>query len=157
MPRYYLGVDVGQKGGLGIIDTYESKIEVFLFKRETFCEVLRSIEVTIMDNLSFRNAIACVESVHAMPGQGVSSMFSFGKSAGYIEGVLEALQIPYQLVHPKKWKKEFTLGSDKQECIEVCKKLFPTVSLLPTPRCTKESDGMAESLLMAEYAKRMFK
>lgn len=37
---------------------------------------------------------------------------------------------------------------------EVCRKLFPDVSLLPTSRCKKSHDGMAEALLMAEYARR---
>lgn len=90
-----------------------------------------------------------------MPGQGVTSMFNFGKSAGYIEGVLTALGIPYQLVMPKRWKAEFTLcGKDKQASIETCKRLFPDVSLRASERCRKDSDGMAEALLMAEFARR---
>ena len=35
-----------------------------------------------------------------------------------------------------------------------CPWLFPDVSLLATPRCKKPHDGMAEALLMAEYARR---
>ena len=52
------------------------------------------------------------------------------------------------------WKKEFGLNGNKQKSIEVCRKLFPDVSLLPTSRCKKSHDGMAEALLMAEYARR---
>jgi crossover junction endodeoxyribonuclease RuvC len=89
-----------------------------------------------------------------MPHQGVASSFNFGKSAGFIEGVLCALGIPYQLITPQRWKKEFTLNSDKQKSIDVCERLFPNVDLLPTPRCKVKSDGMAEALLMAEYARR---
>lgn len=96
----------------------------------------------------------CVEKVGAMPHQGVTSMFSFGKSAGFIEGVLQAYGIPYQLVPPYTWKKEFGLTSDKQKSVDVCRRLFPDVSLLPTSRCTKPSDGIGEALLMAEYARR---
>jgi len=95
-----------------------------------------------------------VEKVGAMPGQGVVSMFNFGKSAGFIEGVLSAYHISYILVPPQRWKKEFDLHSDKQQSIDVCKRLFPDVNLLPTPRCKKPSDGMAEALLIAEYARR---
>lgn len=83
-------------------------------------------------------------------------MFNFGKSAGFIEGVLQAYGIPYQLITPQKWKKEFSLGHSKEDSITVCKRLFPSVKLLPTDRCKKESDGMAEALLMAEYARRKF-
>ena len=95
-----------------------------------------------------------MELVGAMPGQGVTSMFNFGKSFGYIEGVLQALQIPYQLISPRAWKKEFRLNSDKENSIEVGKKLFPQVNLLATPRCKKEHDGIAEALLMAEFTRR---
>jgi hypothetical protein len=36
----------------------------------------------------------------------------------------------------------------------VCRRLFPGVSLRATPRCTTDHDGMAEALLIAEYARR---
>lgn len=98
--------------------------------------------------------MACVEKVASMPKQGVKSTFEFGKSAGYIEGVLSACGISYQLVPPRVWKKEFSLGSNKHESIVVCKRLFPAVNLRPSPVCRKDSDGMAEALLMAEYARR---
>lgn len=99
--------------------------------------------------------IACVEWVASRPGQGIAGAFSFGKSAGYIEGVLSACDIGYQLVSPQKWKKEFSLiRKDKSASIAVCKKLFPKVSLRRTAKCRTDSDGMAEALLMAEYARR---
>ena len=88
-----------------------------------------------------------------MPGQGVTSMFHFGKSAGFIEGVLAAKNIRYELIPPQRWKKAFGLHSDKQESIDLCKEKFPGVSLLPTPRCKKDADGMAEALLIALYGR----
>lgn len=101
--------------------------------------------------------MAAVEKVGAMPHQGVSSTFNFGKSAGYIEGVLTALGIPYQLVPPAKWKKEFSLiGKDKKASIETCRKLFPELDLKRTERCRTESDGKAEATLLACYAMRHF-
>ena len=90
-----------------------------------------------------------------MPKQGVTSMFNFGVSFGYIQGVIEAFEIPYELVSPQKWKKHFGLDNDKSKSIAKCKHLFPGVSLLPTERCRKDSDGMAEALLIALYAKRV--
>jgi crossover junction endodeoxyribonuclease RuvC len=99
--------------------------------------------------------MACVEKVGAMPGQGVTSMFNFGKSAGFIEGVLSALLIPYQLIPPAKWKREFSLiGKDKQASIITCRKLFPELDLKRTERCRTDSDGKAEALLLAEWARR---
>ena len=89
-----------------------------------------------------------------MPGQGVVSMFNFGHNLGFIEGILQAHHISYQLVPPQTWKKEFSLSSEKNKSIEVCHKLFPGVNLLATERSRKPSDGMAEAILMAEYARR---
>ena len=101
--------------------------------------------------------VACVEKVGAHPGQGVTSMFSFGQSYGFILGVLAALGIGVQLVPPGTWKKEFSLiGKDKVASVEVCKRLFPGVNLLATDKCRKDSDGMAEALLLACYARRHF-
>lgn len=57
---------------------------------------------------------AYVELVSSMPGQGVASMFSFGHSAGVIQGVLGALEIPVVMVTPQTWKKRAGLvGQDK--------------------------------------------
>lgn len=96
----------------------------------------------------------CIERVNAMPGQGVTSMFNFGLNYGWLLGQLDAYDIPYETVLPKKWKAEFGLTGDKTNSIEVCKRLFPKVSLLRTERCKKDDDGKAEALLMAEYARR---
>ena len=75
---------------------------------------------------------------------------------GFIQGVLKAYGIPYELVTPQKWKKEFSCTSDKNTSIEVCKRLFPNVNLKATDRCKKYHDGMAEALLIAEYGRRHY-
>lgn len=144
----YIGIDVGKKGGVAII--FEDGTFVYPWDDERFIQTM-----DIVANMD-ADCVACVEQVHAMPKQGVSSTFAFGRAAGFIEGVLVAHRIPFQLVPPQKWKKEYSLGNDKAQSIAVCKKLFPNVSLLPTARCAKDSDGMAEALLMAEYARRHF-
>lgn len=144
----YIGIDPGKKGALAAID--EGGEYVKTWDSLLFLEYCRNIYRT------GKKAVACVEKVGAMPGQGVTSMFNFGKNVGYIEGVLETLGISYQLVPPQKWKKEFSLGSDKKQSIEVCKRLFPDISLRRTDKCRTDDDGMAEALLMAEYARRKF-
>ena len=145
-----IGIDVGKRGGYAIIHDEET-YETHIWDDKEFIEVMWDVVQTTDYE---ERIVACVEKVGAMPHQGVTSSFNFGKSAGYIEGVLTALSIPYQLVPPQRWKKEFTLNSDKQKSIDVCERLFPKVDLLPTPRCKVKSDGMAEALLMAEYARR---
>lgn len=144
-----IGVDPGKKGGFAVlIDGKVWKAEVW--DDAEFVDTMR--QVSQMRTV----ARAAVEKVGAMPGQGLVSTFSFGKSAGFIEGTLAAFDIPYQLISPQKWKAEFGLNSDKQKSIEVCHKLFPDVDLLATPRCKKPSDGKAESILIGCFAYRHF-
>lgn len=146
-----IGVDPGKNGGFAMIT--DMGYEVYPWEDRLFIEKMWNMRRLFLSESG--KCVACVERVGAMPGQGVSSMFSFGKSAGFIEGVLAALDISYQLVMPKRWKAEFTLnGKDKAASIEVCKRLFPGVELRATQRCRKDSDGMAEALLMAEFARR---
>lgn len=153
----YVGVDPGKKGGYALIIAEEEKIDngvyVYPWDDNEFPAKMRGIK-HLADNPVM---VACVEKVGAMHGQGVRSMFTFGQSYGFILGVLAALGIGVQLVPPGMWKKEFSLiGKDKAASIEVCKRLFPGVNLLPTDKCRKDSDGMAEALLLACYAKRHF-
>lgn len=148
----YIGVDPGKKGGYAVIDA-DGNVDVHPWDDEGFIERMRKCRSE--NGFYARKIVACVEKVGARPGQGVTSMFSFGKSAGFIEGVLTALGIGYQLVPPMTWKREFSLiQAEKRQSVETAKKLFPGVSLLPGARCRTESDGMAEALLMAEYARR---
>ena len=144
----YVGVDPGKKGGYAVIDG--DAVDVFPWDDSSFID-------NMADAMNCGTCVACVEKVGAHPGQGVTSMFSFGQSYGFILGVLAALGIGVQLVPPGTWKKEFSLiGKDKAASIEVCKRLFPGVNLLATDKCRKDSDGMAEALLLACYAKRHF-
>ena len=153
----YIGVDPGKKGGFAIIHidlSGKQHIDVFPWSDDAFVREMAGWRDDFVAQES-GGAVACVEKVGAMHGQGVNSMFTFGKSAGFIEGVLAALGIGVQLVPPGTWKKEFSLiGKDKVASIEVCKRLFPGVNLLATDKCRKDSDGIAEALLMAEYARR---
>ena len=153
----WIGVDPGQKGGMSAIynDNGIQKVAVAAWDNMLFVCFCKSFKEVADDR--GEQCVAAVEKVGAMHGQGVTSMFNFGKNAGYIEGVLSALNISYQLVPPKKWKDMFSLNSDKAKSIEVCKRLFPDVSLRRTERCTTDSDGIAESCLIAEWCRRTMK
>lgn len=152
----YVGVDPGAHGGLAAIDENNKVLFAVPMSRDNLVHYIKKLHNDIIEKND--GVIACVEKVGAMPGQGVTGMFNFGKSAGFIEGVLESFQIPYQLVPPQTWKKSFSLlHKDKKASIQMCKQLFPRVNLLPTERCRKESDGISEAILMSLYAKRKLK
>ena len=150
MKQIFIGIDPGKAGGIACIDT-ESGI---CFAEQYSNKALHDLCRDEGWRGTTEHIMCCLEKVGAMPGQGVTSMFNFGAAYGYIKGVLEAYRIPYQEIPPQRWKKEFGLNSDKAASVEVCRKLFPDVNLLATPRCRKPHDGMAEALLMAEYARR---
>jgi crossover junction endodeoxyribonuclease RuvC len=152
MNQISIGIDPGQNGGIAFIAGGAS--EAFPYSDEALIREMRKVKSLKKEYGSSVQVRVCLEKVGAMPGQGVVSMFSFGKSAGFIEGVLQAFEIPYQLIPPQTWKKEFSLNKSKEKSIDVCKRLFPGVNLFATPRCKKEHDGMCEALLMAEYARR---
>ena len=150
MKTLFIGIDPGKKGGIAYIDTRDDLAVTMPYSDYYLIELCADIH----HREDAQTVMCCLEKVGAMHGQGVVSMFTFGQGVGYIKGVLESFRIPYQEISPQKWKKEFGLSSDKAVSAEVCRKLFPDISLLATPRCKKPHDGMAEALLMAEYARR---
>lgn len=150
---YFIGIDPGKSGALAVI--YDGGDHGFIkttpFDERDYINVLADIAD------SGEKAVCCLEHVSSMPKQGVASTFTFGENFGWIQGVLSALDIPFQLVRPQKWKKHFGITADKNSSVAVCKRLFPNVSLVPTEHHKKDNDGIAEALLMALYAERNLK
>lgn len=146
----YIGIDPGKDGAMAIISNIYDAVNISTFDAARY--------MTALKNLSGKYKIkCCLERVGAMPRQGVTSMFKFGENYGFIQGLLTAYCIPYELVTPQRWKKEFGITGDKNSSIAVCKRLFPDVSLRRTERCKKDSADFAEALLMAEYCRRKFR
>ena len=145
---YYLGVDPGSSSGAFAVIRDTTVIAVAPFDEGAFLDIVAWL------GKEQEKTKCCLEKVSAMPKQGVSSTFTFGVNYGWLRGVLDLGEISYQEIRPQQWKKEFGLNSDKARSVEVCRRLFPNVDLLRTPKCKKPHDGMAEALLMAEYARR---
>lgn len=141
----YIGIDPGRSGAMAIISAEGNVLSVLPFNEHEYIKYLHYYS---------GECACCLEHVHSMPKQGVASSFNFGLNFGWIQGVLSAYHIKYELVHPQKWKKEFSVTGDKNSSIEVCRRLFPLASLKRTDKCKKDDDGFAEALLMAEYARR---
>lgn len=143
----FIGCDPGKSGALAVIS--EDGVEVAPFDEVEYMRLLKKA--------SEGECICCLERVGAMPKQGVTGTFNFGLNYGWIQGVLYALRIPVETVRPQEWKKKFGVTADKNTSIDVCKKLFPGVSLKKSDRSRTDNDGMAEALLLAMYAKRYFR
>ena len=142
----YIGIDPGRSGALAIIWN-TGEVELIPFDKAGYVNAISRASET-------DECKCCLEHVSAMPGQGVTSTFNFGENFGWIQGILDAFGVSYELVRPLKWKREFSATSDKNTSIEVCKRLFPNVSLKRTEKCRKDDDGNAEAVLLAEYARR---
>ena len=94
--------------------------------------------------------IAFMEQVGAMPGQGVTSMFSFGHSAGVVRGVLGALEIPTRLVTPQAWKKHVNLlNKDKDAARSMAIQFWPEWRELDKKG---RGQALADAALIALYA-----
>lgn len=142
----FCGIDPGRGGGIAVIRE-DGSVATSVFDEAGYKSILQSLN---------GSSLVIVEDVHAMPKQGVTSMFNFGFNKGWILGVLYALGIPTQLVSPQKWKRAFGLDGDKQKSIACASRLFPNANLFATPRCKKSHDGICEALLMAEYGRRAY-
>lgn len=90
-----------------------------------------------------------VEGVGAMPGNGSSSMFNFGYSAGLIEGVAAGMGVPLQIVRASEWKKKAGVPADKGAARQMAIRLWPGAA--DVFKRVKD-DGRAEAALMGRWA-----
>jgi len=102
-----------------------------------------------------------LEKQQAMPGQGVTSMFSTGYGYGMLRGMLVALEVPWTLVTAKAWQKVLLAGMPHVEGKKassqahiVCSRLWPGLDLRATERSRTPHSGICDALLIAEYGRR---
>lgn len=95
--------------------------------------------------------MTAIEAVSAMPGQGVTSMFSFGQRYGELQGMLITLNIGYDLVRPQAWQKlaHIPPKSGKKGIYEVISRLYPNADL--TGLKGGVMDGRCDALGLAHY------
>lgn len=157
-----IGIDPGATGAIAAIfpDEVAELNDIPVTKRivgkksRTFCYIpgIAQILTSYAQNPDY-NVTAYIERQHAMPKQGVVSMFVLGELYGALQGIFSALGVRYKTVRPQEWKKEvlsFT-RADKQQSILKAVDLFPD---LAQHMSRKKDHGRAEALLIAEYGKR---
>lgn len=90
-----------------------------------------------------------VERVGAWTGQGVNSIFSFGRSTGFMTALLMYIDVPIHPADPSVWKAKLGLaGMGKQASIHRARELIPSL----IPHLTRAmDDGVAEAGLLAYY------
>jgi hypothetical protein len=143
----WIGIDPGATGAAGLIDHYGAFHSVYDFSADP--AVIADAMRIIFAAAGTGHTQAVLEHVHSMPKQGVASSFNFGASFGAIRGILAYAGVPYHLVPPAKWKRDFGLGKDKADALAMARRLFPTAEL-----GRKKDIGRAEALLIAEWGRR---
>lgn len=143
-----IGIDPGNTGAIAVLenDRFVDVFDMPLMANGKKQQVNAAALSKIFDDVP-NHAVAVVERVSAMPGQGVSSMFNFGMGYGVIQGVLAAGGIPFTLVTPQVWKKRAGIsGKDKGCARTLAQQLYPFA-----PLSRKKDIGRADAILIARY------
>jgi crossover junction endodeoxyribonuclease RuvC len=152
----FMGIDPGAFGAVAILDKDSRELVIIdmpTLKVKRGPRVVNQVDAHMLAN-ALRGHVtadtsALIEKVHAMPGQGVSSMFSFGRAAGIVEGVLAGLSVPFELIPPATWIKSMRTFGGKDGSRQRAQELFPDYAHL---FARKKDDGRAEAALLACYA-----
>jgi len=152
-----VGIDPGMTGAIGMINTVEKEVltwDIPTVKARNgksqinipaLAEFLR--ELSRLRNAYPGSPPIKLEAVHAMPKQGVTSSFNFGMGYGAIQGVIQTLGLPMELVTPQKWKKAAGLiGSHKDYARTKALQLYPDADL-----ARKKDIGRADAILIARF------
>jgi hypothetical protein len=152
-----IGIDPGFDGAVVIISSSGAGIKIYdtpTIKNKIQQKNKREYAIWDMVNLlrGIKSPICALELVHAMPAQGVRSMWRMGYGYGIWEGILVALRIPYQTITPQRWRKNMLDGLPKGKFASIirARQLYPTADLR-----LKKHDGRADALLLAEYLRRL--
>jgi crossover junction endodeoxyribonuclease RuvC len=103
---------------------------------------------------AIKRAHVFIEAVHAMPKQGVASMFTFGAGYGLLRGICSGLGLSYELVRPQEWQRAMLLGQPTGSEYLVASRLWPNAEWCASERCRKPHGGLVDAALIAEFGRR---
>jgi len=148
----YCGIDVGNNGAIAlIVDGRLERVEDMpIVEIQRGKTVKRQVSAQALVGIikDMQPTHAAVEKVASMPNQGVASMFAFGRSAGVIEGVLAALEVPVSYVQPAVWARTMNKGYGKDASRHRAMELHPDKQ--EWFKLVKH-DGRAEAVLIAMW------
>jgi crossover junction endodeoxyribonuclease RuvC len=151
--KVIVGVDGGIHGGVAFVGFGDNGKAP---------ELLDAIDIPVVgvkakervDILALRTQIelakpdhAVIERAQAMPKQGASSGFKYGRAVGAIEAVIALCGVPLTIIEPTAWKKFHGLrGGEKEASRQRALMLFPNAHHL---LARKMDHGRAEAVLIA--------
>jgi crossover junction endodeoxyribonuclease RuvC len=149
-----LGVDPGIRGGLAVVEITDGAAAVLVECIEIPVVGTGAKErVTAIRNFIDRyKPICALIDAQALPKQGASSGFKYGRAVGAIEAAITLCSIPVEIVEPSPWKKQFRLpGRDKECARQRAIELFPAAHAL---LARKKDHGHAAAALIALFGAR---
>lgn len=160
MAQYFLGVDPGLSGALAFYDPNTNDLIIHDMPTHQITrngKIKRQLDLyqlgILIDSMANVTHSAIVEQVGALPGQGVTSMFSFGFSAGAAQAAIAAHLIPMTLVTPANWKRVMGLKTASKDASRL-----RASQLLPKHAhqwSRIKDDGRAEASLLAIYGAKL--
>lgn len=140
----YLGLDPGVGGGIAaLIDGPQfTAVPRLKLKDATEHDVAAWLATVNVDECR-----AVIECVSSSPQMGVVSAFTFGRSYGFLRGLLAGQSIPFAEVRPQKWQRAMgclTKG-DKNVTKSAAQRLYPGERI---------THAIADALLLATYCRR---
>ena len=150
---YIVGIDPGLSGAIAFYNTLLE--EVTTYPMPTVNAGTGSKR--IIDEYEVARLIDChskdirkvfIEHVHAMPKQGVTSVFTFGMGYGVLRGIVSANFLPVEYITPRKWKKALRVPALKDGARARASEIFPKYS---DQWNLKKWDGRAEAAMIAYY------
>lgn len=148
-----IGIDPGKSGGVAILasDAFECMpMPDMAYLSDWLIDCIEQYPVRVI-----------LEKVSAMPGQGVTSMFTFGEQYGMIQGVLASVRAPFEMVRPQEWMRAIGLPLGIKEPprarfarqAAIAARLYPGHSFLASDRCKVPHSGMVAAALIAHYGR----
>ena len=124
------GIDPGLTGAIAMMDVRAiSTILVDIIDVPiTGSGAKQSVDVILLQEWILRHGPrhAFLERAQAMPRQGASSGFKYGRVVGAIEAALMLCAVPLIVVEPSRWKRHFHLhGADKEGARQLTIRMFP--------------------------------
>ena len=153
-PKIFIGIDPGKNGGAAVINEVPDHEATISFRcPKTPTEMAYTLVSTIPENISYEDVRVTVEHVHAMPANGVVSMFSFGQNLGQWEGILGAFELNVDYVGPRTWMQHYDCKPNmerrerKRYLRGLSEKIFPNI---------KMTFNVSDALLIANYNKEIY-
>lgn len=161
MDKLVIGIDLGLEGGVCFMDLSGSVRHLSAMPVRKNTHGGKDVDVRELRKVlaNFARERVCrvvIEHTHSFGNEARRSIFSFGRGTGRVQALLELEGYGYEEVQPTTWKKVVLAGTkkDKAAAIGWCQARYPSVSLVP-PGKEAVSDGLADAVALAEYARRL--